>query len=451
MSIPARIPVAILGATGTVGQRFIARLADHPWFEVTRVFASARSAGQPYKRAAGWLQPSDMPKAVRNLEVEATTPAALAQLASQGIAVVFSALGTDEALAFEPAAAAGGATVFSNASAFRMHPSVPLVIPEVNAEHLALALQQSWPLDAAWETAHAHSSHGAIITNPNCSTVGLVMSLAPLARRFGLRRVHVVTLQALSGAGLVNGQPLSIGDTIVPNIPGEADKLRTEPHKLLGELVDAVTVHTHATQPTHGSAPHQASGAAPIHASKSSNQTSKSSSHQATGDSANPKGIAALHTQLEIEPATFQVSATTTRVPVSHGHTLCVSVELERPATRAQLIEVWQTARARPQELKLPSAPLQPIHFYEETDAPQPLHHRNLEAGMAIAIGQLEREALFADRDDAASAKGQAQTKPNTDPATHGWKFITLSHNLERGAAGGSILNAELWWATRPK
>lgn len=436
MSIPARIPVAILGATGTVGQRFIARLADHPWFEVTRVFASARSAGQPYKRAAGWLQPSDMPKAVRNLEVEATTPAALAQLASQGIAVVFSALGTDEALAFEPAAAAGGATVFSNASAFRMHPSVPLVIPEVNAEHLALALQQSWPLDAAWETAHAHSSHGAIITNPNCSTVGLVMSLAPLARRFGLRRVHVVTLQALSGAGLVNGHPLSIGDTILPNIPGEADKLRTEPHKLLGELVDAVAVHTHAVKATHGAASNQASGAAPMTASDRA---------------ADRQGIAALHTQLEIDPATFQVSATTTRVPVSHGHTLCVSVELERPATRAQLVEAWQTARARPQELKLPSAPLQPIHFFEATDAPQPLHHRNLEAGMAIAIGQLEREALFADRDAAVSTTGQTQTKPSADPATHGWKFITLSHNLERGAAGCSILNAELWWATRPK
>lgn len=383
---PARIPVALLGATGTVGQRFALRLADHPWFELTRVFASARSAGQPYKRAARWLQPSDMPPALRNLPVEEATPAAVAQLASQGVPLAFSALGADEARALEPAAAAGGTTVFSNASAFRMHPAVPLVVPEVNAEHLALCLEQDWSAHLADATTAPR--RGALITNPNCSTVGLVMALAPLARRFGLARVRVVTLQALSGAGLVNGQPLSIGDNVVPHIPGEADKLRTEPQKLLGTLEQGV----HVMQ-------------------------------------------AELARRLEVRPAPLVVSATTTRVPVSHGHTLVVSVELGEPATRGELEAAWREWRARPQELELPSAPAQPIHV---VDAPQPLHHRDLEGGMAVAAGALEHDPVF-------------DQNPEATERARGWSFVTLSHNLERGAAGGSVLNAELWVATQPE
>jgi len=364
---PARLPVALLGATGTVGQRLVLRLADHPWFTIARVFASEGQAGQPYKRAARWLQPTDMPKAVRNLTVEAATPATMAGLASAGCALVFSALGAEAAREFEPAAAQGGATVFSNASAFRMQPGVPLVVPEVNAEHLALAFSQETP--------------GAILTNPNCTSAGLVLALAPLAKRFGLRRVHVVSLQALSGAGLVDGQPLSIGDDVVPDIPGEADKLRTEPAKLLGAL---------------------------------------------TGDEV-----------LTVAPAKLRISARTTRVPVSHGHTLCVTVELDQPATADELRKAWRSFRGRPQELALPSAPKAPVHVFDA--APRPLAHRDLENGMAAAVGGLERDPIFEEQD-------------LDDPGApaRGWSFVTLSHNLERGAAGGAVLNAELWCATQP-
>lgn len=366
----SRIPVAILGATGTVGQRLVLRLADHPWFEITRLFASEARDGQPYKRAARWLQPTDMPKAVRNLAVEAATPEAMAALASPekgGCPLVFSALGTDAALELEPAAAQGGATVFSNASAFRMHPDVPLVVPEVNAEHLALAISQATP--------------GAILTNPNCTSTGLVLALAPLWKRFGLRRVHVVSLQALSGAGLVNGQPLSIGDDVVPDIPGESEKLHTEPQKILGAV---------------------------------------------TGDE-----------ELSIEPASLRISARTTRVPVSHGHTLCVTVELGQAAAAEELCEAWSTFRGRPQELELPSAPSAPVHVVEGT--PRPLAHRDLEHGMAAAVGGLERDPIF-----------EAEEHPEGAAPGRGWSFVTLSHNLERGAAGGAVLNAELWCATQP-
>lgn len=343
------IPIAILGATGAVGQRFICLLAGHPWFQITQLFASPKSVGKPYSEAANWLQSTPIPDGIASIEVEAIPD----QITD--CAIAFSALDASVAGEIEQRLAQTGTHVFSNASSHRMDPHVPLVVPEVNAEHLAL--RQETP--------------GQIVTNPNCSTIGLTLSLAPLVRRFGLRKVHLVSLQATSGAGMQNGAPLNIDGNVVPLIGGEEEKLAAEPKKILGVILD----------------------------------------------------------EQSIQHAALEVSATCTRVPVEHGHTLCVSIELERAATRDEVLEAWRKFRARPQELELPSAPQQPVHVFEEPGFPQPLHHRDLENGMAISVGRLREETIFGDE------------KPG---ARRAWKFVTLSHNLVRGAAGGSILNAEL-------
>lgn len=368
--------VALLGATGTVGQRFCAVLADHPWFRLERLFASSRSAGLPYGEAVRWLGDSGCPESLRSLQVEEATPEVLGQLANQGTGIVFSALDARAAGELELACAAGGAAVFSNASSYRMDPRVPLIVPEINGDHLALMKGQSWEHPAAPEG----SSTGAIVTNPNCSTIGLTLALAPLRQRFGLKRVQLVSLQALSGAGLVDGKPLHIGENVVPFIPTEEEKLASESLKILGQFLD----------------------------------------EGAPG----------------IEHAPLTVSATCTRVPVVDGHTLCVSVELEQPATADTLKDTWANFRAEAQELELPSAPIPPVHVLEEVDAPQPLQHRDLGRAMAISVGRLRPESLYGEAlDDGAQPR-------------RSWKFVTLSHNLIRGAAGGSLLNAELAAAT---
>jgi aspartate-semialdehyde dehydrogenase len=336
-----RIPVAVAGATGLVGQRFVALLAEHPWFRPTVVTGSARSVGRRYREAADWRLASPLPAAVGELVVADNAAAADCRL-------VFSALDADVALEVERSLAAAGAFVVSNARSHRMHPRVPLLVPEVNPDHLGLLDAQDF-------------GGGAIVTNPNCSTIGLVLALRPLADAFGVARANVVTMQALSGAGLAGPSALAMLDNLVPFIGGEEEKIETETRKILGLL---------------------------------------------EGD--------------EIREADVTISAQCNRVGVVDGHVACVSVELEREASAEAIIEAWREFRAAPQELSLPSAPLQPLHYLEAHDAPQPRLHRDLDRGMATAIGRLRPCPVF------------------------DWRFVALSHNTVRGAAGGAILVAEL-------
>lgn len=340
----ARIPVAVLGATGSVGQRFVSLLMDHPWFRLAELTASDRSAGRPYGEAAHWLQSRELPAVVAGLEVRPTDPES-APLESR---LVFSALDAAAAETVESVYAKAGHFVVSNAKTHRMDADVPLLVPEVNSSHLGLLEHQS---------AHAP---GALVTNPNCSTIGLVLTLAPLQAAFGIEQVHVVTLQAVSGAGLPGVPSMQMIDNLVPHIGGEEDKLETETQKILGRLAG-------------------------------------------TG----------------IEPAAIRVSAQCTRVPVIDGHTLCVSVKLMEGPGVEEVRRALERFSGAPQRLGLPSAPERPVRVLDAPDRPQPRLDREHDKGMTATVGRLRPCPLL------------------------GVKYVTLSHNTLRGAAGGSILVAE--------
>ncbi|HEX6799304.1 MAG TPA: aspartate-semialdehyde dehydrogenase [Ktedonobacterales bacterium] len=348
MSESKRVSAAVLGATGLVGQRLVALLADHPWFELVGVAGSPRHAGRPYGEAVRWVIEGEVPREASALPLVAATPEALG-----GVQIVFSALPAAAASQIEPAFARAGALVFSNASAHRMEPDVPLIVPEINPDHLdAIAIQRArrdWP--------------GAIVANPNCSTIGLTLALAPLAP-FGLRRAIVTTLQAASGAGYPGVSSLDLVDNVVPYIAGEEPKIETETRKILGAW--------------------------------------------------GPEGFA---------DAPLRLSAHCTRVGVREGHLECVSVELERPADERELIAAWRDFTAEPQRLRLPSAPAHPVVYRDEPDRPQPLRDRTTGSGMAVTVGRL-------------------RPCPVLDV-----KFVCLSHNTIRGAAGAALLNAELAYA----
>jgi aspartate-semialdehyde dehydrogenase len=306
----ASFRVAVLGATGAVGQRFVALLEDHPYFHVGAVMASPRSAGKPYGEAVRWVLPTPIPERVARMTVRPLEP-------DPSLRVAFSALDSDVAGAAELEFARAGVVVFSNASSHRMGSRVPLVVPEVNPDHLSLASAQEF-------------GEGAIYTNPNCSTIGLSLALAPLELAFGIEAVHAVTLQALSGAGLPGLAALRAQDNVLPSIPGEEEKIEQELPKILGAL---------------------------------------------EGDS--------------IRPAELVVSARCNRVPVKDGHTACVSVALRREATAEQIVEAWRSFRGAPQEYSLPSAPAAPVVVLEGDDAPQPRLHRDLGSGMSASVGRL--------------------------------------------------------------
>ena len=342
-----RMPVAVLGATGSVGQRFVSLLENHPWFTLAHVCASQRSAGRAYGAVVPWALPGPVPSGARELRVQPCEPEQLAAGGAGAVRLVFSALDSAVAGPIESAFADAGHLVVTNASPHRMASDVPLIVPEVNPGHLDLL--------------QGHGAGGAILANPNCSTIGLALALKPLDDAFGVRRCHVSTLQALSGAGLPGVPASAIADNVLPFIRGEEDKLETEPRKILGRLENERFVE-HA----------------------------------------------------------IELSAQCTRVAVSDGHTELVSVELERRATRDELIEVWNSFRAEPQEHRLPSAPERPTLYLDDEQAPQPSLHRDLEEGMACSIGRLRPCPLF------------------------DWKFVALSHNTLRGAAGGALLVAEL-------
>jgi aspartate-semialdehyde dehydrogenase len=309
----AKIPVGILGATGIVGQRFVQMLEHHPWFEVAWLAASDRSEGRSYEEAARWKLPTEIPTDVARMQVSSARPDGAPRL-------IFAALDASIAAELEPRFAEAGCAVVSNSSALRMHPDVPLVIPEVNADHIQLIDNQIW----------RKKSGGFVVTNPNCSAIGLVMALAPLEHKFGLETVMAVTMQAISGAGYPGVASLDILGNVIPYIPKEEEKMEEETRKLLGHR--------------------------------------------------NGNGI---------RPATFGMSAQCNRVAVEDGHTESVSIKLKSRATAEQIIAAWQEFRSEPQQLKLPNAPPQPVRYLSAPDRPQPRLDADSGAGMTACVGRL--------------------------------------------------------------
>ena len=308
----SRHKIGILGATGMVGQRFIQLMERHPWFEVAWLAASDRSSGKLYGEAVRWKLDTPLPDHIAALPMSPATPEGAPK-------VIFAALDADIARDMEPRFAAAGCAVISNSSAFRMQKDVPLVVPEVNADHLRLIEQQSW----------RKQTGGYIVTNPNCSAIGLVLALKPLEERFGIESVFVTTMQAVSGAGYPGVASLDILGNVVPYIKNEEEKLEEETGKLLGKL----------------------------------------------------QGHAVL-------PLDARVSASCNRVGVEDGHTESVSVKLREPATREQVLDAWaEFAPLAGQQL--PTAPEHPLQFLAADDRPQPRLDRMRGAGMTATIGRL--------------------------------------------------------------
>ncbi len=307
-----RMDVGILGATGMVGQQFIMQLADHPWFRPAWLAASERSEGRRYADAAAWHLDEPPPDFVAGQRVEACMP-------GRAPRIVFSALDAKAAQEIEPAFARAGHWVISNARSYRMYPSVPLLIPEINPDHLALLPRQR----------REHDWPGAIVTNPNCSTVVLAMVLAPL-RQFGLRAVNVTTLQAVSGAGYPGVASLDILGNVIPFISGEEEKMESETQKILGAIEDGVV------------APHLA-----------------------------------------------VVSAHTTRVSVIDGHTEMVSIKVDDRVSLDEVRAALTAWRGRPQELQLPTAPEAPLVYLEAGNRPQPRLDVGRGGGMTVSVGRL--------------------------------------------------------------
>lgn len=343
-----KIPVAVLGATGMVGQRFIELLQDHPWFELVALAASERHGGRAYAEATRWRLPnSEMPVSVAAMPVVPCRPDALPD-----VKIAFSALPGEIAGEIELAFAQAGVAVFSNAKNYRMAPDVPLLIPEVNADHIAAIAQQR--KERGWS--------GFIVTNANCCATPLVMALKPLQEAFGLRKVMVTTFQAISGAGYPGLPSYDILDNVIPYIGGEEEKLEIETLKMLGRWEEG-----------------QGFVYAPL-----------------------------------------KVSAQCNRVPVREGHLECVSVELEREASPEEVIATWQQYVPESQRLNLPAAPEHALLYCSEPDRPQTLRDRDAGGGMTTTIGRLRPCSIL------------------------DYKFVVLAHNTIRGAAGGSVLNAEL-------
>ncbi len=307
-----KIPVGILGATGIVGQRFLQMLEHHPWFEAAWLAASERSAGQAYAEAARWRLKTPMPPAVARMKVSPADPAGAPK-------VVFAALDAAIAEDLEPRFATAGHAVISNSSACRMWKDVPLVIPEVNADHIKLLECQKSRRD----------SGGFIVTNPNCTAIGLAMALAPL-KPFGIEKVFMVSMQAVSGAGYPGVASLDILGNVIPFIAKEEEKVEAEACKLLGSL--------------------------------------------------NGAGI---------KDAAFAISTHCNRVAVEEGHTESVSVKLQKRIRPDDLIRAWEEFRGVPQQMGLPSAPAQPVVVDRAPDRPQPRFDVDRGAGMSVSIGRL--------------------------------------------------------------
>jgi aspartate-semialdehyde dehydrogenase len=308
-----KIPVTILGATGTVGQKFVRLLAEHPWFEVVAVAASSASAGRTYEEVARWREPVPLPTAIGRMPVRECS----APLPGR---ILFSALDAEVAGPIEQAFASAGAFVVTNARTHRMEQDVPLLIPEVNGDHLAL-------IDCQRE---ARGWKGAILANPNCSTAALALALAPLHRAFGIERLFVSTLQAVSGAGYPGVPSLDIVGNVIPHIGGEEEKIERETRKILGTLSNGA-----------------------------------------------------------VEPAEFSVSAHTNRVAVVDGHMATVSVGFGRRVRPDEAVKVLREFRGSAQVSKLPSSPTPPIEVDERIDRPQPRLDVDRGGGMAVTVGRV--------------------------------------------------------------
>lgn len=345
--------VGVVGATGMVGQRFVSLLANHPWFHITALAASARSAGKTYEQAVGshWMMQTPMPDCVKEMVV--MNAADVNEVAAK-VDFVFCAVNMkkDEIKALEEAYAKAECPVVSNNSAHRMTPDVPMVVPELNAEHIEIIPAQRKRLG---------TKRGFIAVKSNCSLQSYVPALHPL-REYGITKVLVCTYQAISGAGKNFDTFPEILDNVIPYIGGEEEKSEQEPLKLWGHI---------------------------------------------EGD--------------RIVPATTpSFTAQCLRVPVSDGHMGAVFVSFEKKPSREEILQAWKEFSGPAQELELPSAPKQFLHYFEENDRPQPKLDRMLENGMAVSIGRLREDTQY------------------------DYKFVCLSHNTLRGAAGGAVLLAEL-------
>jgi len=339
----SRLPVAVLGATGAVGQTFIRLLDGHPWFRLAEVAASDRSAGKRYADATRWIE-GEMPAAVKDLIVTTCDPKSVKST------VVFSAMDAVAAADVEPAFAAAGRFILSNTKTFRMAPDVPLVIPEVNAAHFALLDAQK---SRGWT--------GGVITNANCAATVGAMALAPLHEAFGVTEVFLATMQAVSGAGYPGVASLDILGNVIPYIGDEEPKLEREMQKMLGTVKGGV-----------------------------------------------------------IEPANFRVSAHANRVAVEHGHTVVASVRFATKPTVAQALDALRAWRGAAIVRGLPSAPEHPLVVTDAPDRPQPRRDVMAGKGMTVTVGRVREDAIF------------------------DLRLTALGHNTIRGAAGGSVLNAEV-------
>lgn len=340
----ARIPVAVLGATGAVGQTFVRLLHGHPWLELVAVAASERSVGKRYRDATHWLEGA-MPADAAELTVLPCAPDVV------DAPVIFSALDAGVAGPIEQAFARAGRFVLSNARNHRLDADVPLVIPEVNPDHLALLGVQRERRD--WS--------GAIVANGNCSSIVATLALAPLHEAFGIRRLFVTTLQAISGAGYPGVSALDIVGNVVPFIGGEEDKIEIETLKMLGQVAES-----------------------------------------------------------GVTPASFAISAQANRVPVEHGHTVCLAIELGRRVSVEEATDVFTNWHGAIAGLGLPSAPEHAIVVTSEPDRPQPRRDAAAGGGMTVTVGRIRRDPIL------------------------DLRLVATGHNTIRGAAGASILNAEL-------
>jgi len=329
-----------------VGQHFIKFLQNHPWFDVKWLGASERNTGKKYKDAALWHLGGVTPENVADLTVEECKPGNAPRL-------LFSAMDASVATEIEQAFAKAGHVVVSNSKNHRMERDVPLLVPEINPDHLKLVPGQQ--RGRGWK--------GQIVTNPNCATVSLTMGLAPL-KQFGITRVVVTTLQAISGAGYPGVPSMDINANVIPFIGGEESKMEQETQKIMGQF---------------------------------------------KGD--------------HIEPLAAKVSATCTRVPVVDGHTASIAVELTGKPTEADILRAMETFSSVPQERNLPSAPKRPVVYMTEQNRPQPRKDAERDRGMTAFVGRLRPCPVF------------------------DWKFVSLTHNTIRGAAGAAVLNGELMYS----
>ena len=336
-----RLKVYIIGATGLVGQRYVQLLASHPWFEIVGLAASEKSAGKTLSQI-GWVLEEPPPPHLADMKIEKIDVDKIPK-----VDFVFSALPSEVVAKVELELAAGGHTVVSNASNMRMDPDVPLVVPEINPEDLGLLKRQR--AERGWR--------GAVVKKPNCTTTILNLPLKPVLDEWGIERIHVVTMQALSGAGFAGVPSVAIIDNLIPYIRGEEDKVVAETKKILKK--------------------------------------------------------------------DFEIYVTTTRVPVLDGHTEVVYVDTARDFDVVAVADALARFRGLPQELKLPTAPERPIEVRPQIDRPQPRLDRWAGRGMAVVVGRIRRLA------------------------PRKLSFVVLGHNTVRGAAGNSVLTAELMAKTQ--